>query len=141
MSKQSKKLKHLQSVWYRRLAKAGFKDIEDENGLVKSWSGSPLPGFSNDVNGDLISSDLMPITSIKGYSSRLFKESQAEYYRLASQFVYDKTFPSLKDKKIWRYHANGATVAQVAEKFGMTRLQAQRRIEKLRAILFEDTPR
>lgn len=115
--------KKLLDEWYGpngQLARSGFKDIENDKGLLITWSGSPLP------------EEMKPITSKTDYSSKLYKESQAEYYRMARQFLYSKRFPSLLDKRIWRRHANGKTITVISEEIGKSRNSIQYRITKMR---------
>lgn len=113
-------LKTLQKKWYRKLQQVGFKDIENSKGLLKVWSGAPL-----DEN-------LPAITSKTGYSSKIFKESQQEYYRLAGQYYYDKEFKSSRDKEIWRLHALGSSLIDIAAEMRMSKGSIQYRIERMR---------
>jgi hypothetical protein len=99
----SHNLKSLQAEWYVKLAESGFKDIENDKGLLINWSGSALRD------------DIKPITSKREYSSKLFKESQAEYYRLAAQHLHDGKFKSVLDKVIWSYHVGGLSFRRISE--------------------------
>jgi hypothetical protein len=106
--------KQLKKKWYSKLAASGFKDIEDENGMLKEWSSSK-----------------------KGSSSKLYKESKAEYYRLASQYLWDKQFSCLEDKIIWSYHCSGMSLVDVAKTVRKSKGSVQYAIERMRREFFK----
>ncbi len=125
--KQKDNYEALRRLWYRKLADSGFEDTEDLDGNLKTWIGhSRLP----------IEDTMQPITSETSYTSKVWKESQAEYYRLASQYLHDKYFPSEVHKLIWKLHAKGFTFRQIAQRTGMTKNKIQYRIEGMRERFF-----
>lgn len=100
--------------WDKVLELSGFEDIEDRRtGFLKVWSGKQLP--------------VLPIKNMAHrsgvYSSLIWKESQAEYYRLAGQFLYLKKFRTKRHKIIWRLHSEGRTLKEIATKLGLTTRQ------------------
>lgn len=104
-------LKALQSHWYRRLAKEGFKDIE--------YSEGPSEGLIRDIGR------LGP--------RRYTRDSYIEYYRLAAQYLYGGAFPSsLLFRRVWKRHVEGMTVRAIAKELDMSRFKVQETIDKVR---------
>ncbi len=130
-----KNLKQLVAKWDRVLAKSGFRDIEDRStGLLRKWSGSPL---NTDMENQL--------TSIKGYESKLYKESRAEYYRLASHKLHTERFPNTRAKAMWEMHCNGMVPSEIVKrlrrynrgnrkKYQLTINQVKARIDNMRKV-------
>lgn len=90
-------LKKLQSKWYRKLAKSGFKDIEDTNSpreMLKTWDS---------------------LYFLERYEPEAFKEKQ-RYYELAVQFLETHMFETSKQKDVWSMWANGASIRAIAKK-------------------------
>lgn len=114
-------LKVLQAKWYKKLKDTGFNDIEDDKGRLINWSGRQLQD------------DLVQVTSKGSY-----RASEAEYYRLASQYLHEKKFPSKAHKTIWALHAEGLTQEAIALKLSLPKATVQHRIERLRKIFYED---
>lgn len=56
----------------------------------------------------------------KGYSTFVWKQSQAEYYRLAAIFYHDKEFKDCREREIWGLHAEGFSVREIAKKINLT---------------------
>lgn len=84
----------LRREWYGKLKAAGFEDIEtgdEHNGLLKT---------------DKRFQD--------GHESA--DEAQAEYYRLASAFLYDHVFATAKERNIWAAHADGVPMRAIAKR-------------------------
>jgi hypothetical protein len=81
----SKEFKKLQSKWYKKLADAGFEDIEQEDGNLKRWASSVFKSR---------------------YDPTLFAAKE-EYYRLAGQFLHDHVFDTRVEKMIWERHTAG----------------------------------
>lgn len=126
--------KALIAKWYKKANAKGswYQDIENDKGLLKQWSGSPLPGFSFTDSGEILNAELKPLSSRKDYSSKLFKESQVEYYRLARQYLYDKPFPSQLHKDIWELHADGMSINAIKRKLKIPWHIVRYRIDSLR---------
>lgn len=92
MDKNSKEFLALKRKWYAKLDKEGFKDIENEAGLLKKWSSYWLRSK---------------------HTSATFDAKQ-EYYRLAGQFLHDYQFGSALDRIIWEMHSEGDSVRGIA---------------------------
>lgn len=107
MKKQN--LKKLTKVWYDKLRDSGFKDVERLDGRLNTA----------DKNNSPLHDEYFSSQGGKDRSSLVWKESVQEYYRLASQFLFDKDFEDSIDKTIWEYHSQGLTHKEVAKKLGM----------------------
>lgn len=114
-------LNKLTKKWYKKLADSGFKDIEDSEGRLKTWSGTSLKEEM-----------LNTITSKTSYSSKLFKESQAEYYRLAAHYYHSKSFKSSFHKKIWKLHSKGATSLAISTLLNISNSVVKYHVKKMR---------
>jgi len=113
MTTKKPNLKQLIKEWDEKLKQNGFSDIEDrETGLLKKWSGEVI-WDANDYEGPAIKTD-------GRYSTLVWKESQAEYYRLAGMLLHDATFKSERHRAIWELHAEGLSDQQVADKLQLT---------------------
>lgn len=110
MNKKKRSFKEEQAYWYGKLAQKGFDDIEDNNDMLKVWSSSV---------------------------ARAFKEPQAEYYRLASQFLYDYKWDCKENELIWHLHSEGFSLTRISIRTGIKRATLQHRIEKIRKIFLD----
>lgn len=73
----------------------------------------------------------MPKTQGKGYTTLAWKESQAEYYRLAGHALHEKEFKNIKLRLIWQLHSEGLTYVEIAEALNTTLDKVRRSVEKL----------
>ncbi len=121
--------KLLQSKWYGKIAKKGFKDIEGPSGMLNEYSGSHYhEEFSQQVG------------SKTPNSSKVVKELQAEYYRLATAFLNTKRFKKIEpllQKMVWRLHVNGASTREIGTKLGVSTMSVQRRIDKTKVVFLK----
>lgn len=100
MNTNSKQFKDLQRLWYDKLEKTGFKEIEQEDGLLKRWS---TRVFSDKANGSY-------------YNEKIeYYKSREEYYRLAGHFLHDYKFANKKEHRIWELHAEGVSIQAIVE--------------------------
>jgi len=83
----------LRDKYYRRIKKAGFEDIE----LI-------IPGVYIEV-------PLFRQQELRCLSGR------ADYFDLATQFLYKGKFKSVQEKKFWKYHCEGLKAPEIAKKF------------------------
>lgn len=107
MKKKSPKdnLTRLKEVWYRKLERSGFKDIEhDENNLID---------YSSSFN----------------HNKRSAKDfyAKSEYYSMAGQFLNEFKFKSKLQKIIWEYHSNGVSARNIAKVLAKTRVSNLRK--------------
>lgn len=85
----------LQITWYKKLREKGFDDIEYKNGDLKQ---------------------------VHSRTKKRALEDQAKreaYYDAAWDFYHKSTFENVREKTIWGYHCDGATVRWIAEKMQM----------------------
>ncbi len=95
----SNNLKKLQAVWYKKLKKSGFDDIEkNEYELIE-----PSSIFSR-TTGRSESS----LTTIG-------KEAKRDYYMMATDFLNTYEFTSDLERIIWEYHSNGLSLKDICE--------------------------
>jgi hypothetical protein len=104
MSSPSPRLK---AIWAKKLKDSGFEDIEQESGMLKTWSSVAYTGRAG-------SSDDRWGTDIQG--KIVTNYAKAEYYRLAEQFIYSHKFGSALEREIWTLHANGTSCRNIAKK-------------------------
>ena len=85
-------------IWYAKLRKKGFKDIETSNGLyLKTWS------LSRSTNGGTT-------------QSRIEKEGRELYFRLAKHVGRKTRFDNNLHRRIWALHSEGKTAIKIATK-------------------------
>jgi hypothetical protein len=87
---EQKQLKKLERIWYKKLKKDGFHDIEYSPGTIKrGYSRSPQ------------------------YLNQLSRTATEEYYGLASTFLNEYKFESEREAAIWEYHAEGLSTREI----------------------------
>lgn len=92
MAKKPEDYEKLRAIWYKKLQKEGFKDIEQDEDNLKEWSTKFF------LNHD-----------------KTTREAKESYYSMATQFLNEYNFESNLDKVIWEYHANAMSVREIAE--------------------------
>ena len=85
------KFKELQETWYKKLADAGFKDIEHADGSINS--ALPFAMRAKD---------------------RVFQESLASYANMCATFLNEYNFSSDLEKAIWEYHCEGISIRSIS---------------------------
>jgi hypothetical protein len=88
---KSKELKKLEAKWYKKLAKEGFEDIEQDENNLKQWHNHFF--FAR-------------------YDADSFN-SKAEYFQLAGAFLHEYEFANEVEKKIWELHADGLPLTEI----------------------------
>lgn len=126
-------LKEQQAYWYKVLKKEGFVDIEDtETGALKSWAAQlESDGTPKKPKGVRIGEKPYGI-----YSSLVWKESQATYYRMAGHFLHEHKFESVSDMRIWKKHAEGRPMSAISREHRLSLRQVSLRLAKLKKIMF-----
>lgn len=84
----------LKKIWYAKLKKSGFNDIEMPDGDLKGRSTE----FSRD-------------RATYQYGGL---EAKGEYNRLANFFLQEHEFASRLEKTIWEYHVNGLSIRNIS---------------------------
>ena len=87
----TKAFKKLDKKWKAKLAKSGFEDAEQDDGMLKNWDSSVRLRY-----------DTHKFASIE------------EYFRLAGHFLHEYSFISECQKKMWEMHANGTTINEIS---------------------------
>ncbi len=101
MNPRSKELTSLQKVWYKKLKKSGFNDLEYDEDTLKQYSSSKI--YRGRLNG-------------KDYADQAVSNVATEsYYRLAGHFLHDHKFETEREKTIWSYHAEGKSFREIAK--------------------------
>lgn len=90
----SAEFKQLNKEWKDKLEKSGFKDVEREDGCLKTHA-----------------SNFRSKEFLKNY------QSKAEYYYMAAQFLNEYKFESVIEKTIWEKHSEGIGVRVIAKEF------------------------
>lgn len=91
MAKKAVNLKQLQAKWYKKLAKSGFEDIEQDEDNLKFWSS---------------------FFSLR--NPKVVWEAKAEYYTMAESFLNEFPFDTQMEKNIWAYHSTGLSARDIA---------------------------
>jgi len=117
-------LQQLVKDWDRRLKENGFRDIEDrKTGLLKKSGG--------DVYWEPGQFEHPSEPQDKGYTSITWKESQAEYYRLAGQALHEKDFKNVRMRLIWQLHAEGYSYREICETLNLSHDKIRRAVERM----------
>lgn len=120
--KKFKTFEELQSFWYGKLAKSGFKDLEAKNGTLKMYA------------------------TLNPYITKLktpYIEFTEEYHRIAGQFLHEHKFESRKDFRIWELHSEGVGAPAIApilkkERFkSCSRSEVQRVTSALTSVMLQ----
>lgn len=82
----------LKEVWYKKLEKSGFEDIEKDEYNLKQHSSR----FAEPV-------------VVRNWHAK------SEYYSMAGQFLNNYKFASNLEKVIWEYHSNGISMRNIAK--------------------------
>lgn len=100
MSKKDMDFLKLQKLWYGKLKKSGFIDIE-ERGILKDYPGSRL---------------LRDYCRKKGnfYDTSRLEEKQ-NYFRFASQLLWTHSFRSSFEKRIFLLHSEGFSLREISK--------------------------
>lgn len=106
-------LTEAQASWYQKLRQTGFKDIEDSQGRLHTWS-------------------------ISFINTKPIRQDRIDYFRLAAQFLHDKKFPSKQAKLIWSMHSEGLSRVFIAKKLRLGESKVRAVIEKLRNEFFNE---
>ena len=86
--------KELVKLWYTKLKKSGFCDIEDNKGY-NNVSHSHSSHFGSQ-DGDLIQAKMI-------------------YYDQCSDYLHNGTFEKPVHRKVWELHCEGATVREIGK--------------------------
>ena len=123
-NQRAQTLNTLIKLWDRKLKNHGFNDIENRRtGQLKKSGG--------DVLWDPFLYE-QPLQENKmGYTSGVWKDSQAEYYRLAGQALHEKEFKNVRERIIWQLHSEGLSHSEICEAINTTLNKVRRSVERM----------
>jgi hypothetical protein len=91
----------LRKVWYKRLKKSGFVDIEANDYDLKN----PSYRYAH----------LDRRAQFTMQQAKIHWAAKQEYYYLANHFLSDYKFSDLRERNIWEYHSNGVSVRSIVD--------------------------
>jgi hypothetical protein len=107
MATSSSELKKLQKLWYAKLKKSGFNDIEQDEDNLKVWSADKFgPKKALVQNG--------------GW------EAKEEYYRLSGWFLNEYQFATKLERLIWEEHDKGISIVDITKMLKKRRVKTNR---------------
>ncbi len=120
---KDKDFKALEDLWYAKLKKSGFEDIETPGDRLKWSTAQAVARAKNQGKPDLY-------------------ESKEEYYRMAGHFLHDHVFEGKAEKYVWEYHAVGKSMRDISKLLKKSRIymattQVKETIHRLRDIMFK----
>lgn len=104
MAKKKLSYKEEKDIWYKKLEKSGFVDIEQDEDNLKKWSSV----FTKEV----------------GKHSLEVWKIKAEYFQMATNFLEEYKFDNNIEKVIWEYHANGLRIREIADLLKKARVKS-----------------
>lgn len=110
-----KEFKALQALWYRKLEKSGFEDIEDTQ-----KKGEPLKRWDS--------------TQFQRERARHTFSAKQTYYERASAFLEKYRFHGEIEKSIWAMHTEGEAIRTIAKALKLKIWFVHRTILRLRAL-------
>lgn len=134
--KNQKTLNQLIKDWDKKLKESGFVDIENRKNfkLKGMGSGGDVYLGNNSIEKLITDQKVIELNNgglKQGYSSLLWKQSQEEYFRLASQCLHEFDFKSVLERIIWQLHSEGLTFDEISKELNITLDKARRTIERL----------
>lgn len=100
------KFQKLQNKWYKKLALAGFDDIE--------------------INPRNLREDTARVTDA---------EAVKQYYRQASQYLHTATFDTEREQIMWKLHCDGLSLREIGYEVCLSKNTVQRYLEKHRNLM------
>lgn len=97
---------NLQAEWYAKLAKAGFKELEDPQGRLRNWHSFDLP--------------------------RIHKQDMQQYFLDAQTFLNEHSFESHRERIIWQMHSEGLFLREIAAALKCSKDTIHASIKKLK---------
>lgn len=105
----------LTKTWYKKLARSGFEDIEDETGTPRGDTTKRRAVGRDPVDA----------------------QARLEYYTTATHFLVERVTPWSKDERaVWVLHADGLSYREAAARAGLAVHHARGIIERLRREMF-----
>lgn len=108
-------------IWYKKLDKSGFKDIEQDENHLKRPSTA--------------------LITVSSYRNKESIEAKIRYYSLAEHFLNEYKFENNIERMIWEYHSNGLSARDITKILKSLKKKANRDsvwrvIKRLRTIMY-----
>lgn len=100
----------LTKVWYKKLKKSGFEDIEQADGKLKEWH-----SFKFAVAGQ---------NAVQIYA-------KTKFYDSAREMLTKHTFETTQDRKIWALYSEGESARGIAKKLKLGRVRVNNAVNRL----------
>lgn len=130
MNPNSKEFKKLQQLWYKKLEKNGFDDIESKvlsnKTLIPYLRSTPEHEVNRSTN-----------------KSKVYLIAQKQdYFRAVGHFLYDHKFTNEVERLIWEYHSDGKSLRETSSLLKNHRIkiaytQVKEIIQKIRKQMFD----
>lgn len=122
--RQPTSYKELKVLWYARLKKSGFNDIEDIN--------APDLRLNN--------ADAFSKSDKYGQHTPEWRRSKEEYYQMASYFLNHYKFESNIDRIVWEYATNSIGSYAIVDtlkktKISMTLFEVKKILQRLKKVM------
>lgn len=103
-------LAKLTKVWYKKLKKSGFEDIEQADGKLKEWH-----SFKFAVSGK---------NEVQIYAT-------TKFYDAAREMLTKHTFQTALDRKIWALYSEGDSARGIAKQLKLGRAKVTDAVNRL----------
>lgn len=114
------KYKKLRDQWYKKIAKTGFKDIEDIGSpreMLKRWDSTWFRNRPGSRSSTKKYTEQSKLPSIDGENPSVQKfNAIQEYYYKAEHFLNAFEFKSKKEKKYWDMHVKGLSAHEISRR-------------------------
>ena len=114
MDPNSKEFKELKSFWYKKLEESGFKDLENDEGVIAWRKGQTSSDFIHNI------------LSRRGCALQV-----KEHYRFASHYLHKANFKSELERQVWELYCEGLSSRKIVS-------ELKNRPEKLKEIVFQN---
>lgn len=113
---KSKSFKKLQSIWYRKLKRSGFNDIEQDEIYLKQYAGIREPNI--DENSGIPANN---IGNTRKYN----------YYRNCREHLGNHEFKTKWDRRVFEMHSEGVGIREIAKKLKTYRRRVHEAIQRM----------
>lgn len=90
--KKQLSLSELQKIWYKKLEKSGFEDIEQDDDNLKVWSS---------------------VFFLRNSPEQI--QAKQAYYQMATNFLEEHKFKTRREEIIWTYHSEGISYRDISK--------------------------
>ena len=115
MPRKKKDLKALQSLWYSKLKKSGFEDIEVSETKLKRYDAEYFLAKGADEATETV-----------------------EYYNECEEFLRRHVFFSKSDRLVWRLHCTGLTEEEIAKQLKVQQPAISKVLARLTKVMLDE---